>query len=118
MARIIGRKGCTWCGFESAHVKQTEGKHPYHHCPGCGMQTIAKNGHQAALILANVRPEPDYTNPPGPPVPPVAADPIVVPGVVVKAGVKQEAKPPKAAVEVAPPPKGGGLWGQLMGANQ
>lgn len=112
MARIIGRKDCPWCGFQSAHVKQTEGKHPYHHCPECGVMTHAKNGAQAKLIAGNMRPEPDYTAHAGPPVPPATDDPIIVPGVVVRSGIKQEAKPKQA-----PPPAAGGagLWTQLMG---
>jgi hypothetical protein len=120
MAKIIGRKGCPHCGFESAHVKQSEGKHPYHHCPECGIMTTARNGQQARLITANMRPEPDYTSPEygGPagkpaagevPTPPAAADPIIVPGVVVKNGIKKPAKDP------APVPAGGnGLWSQLV----
>jgi hypothetical protein len=123
MARIIGRKACPWCGFESAHVKQNEGKLPFHHCPDCGTMTQARNGSQAKHITSNMRPEPDYKAGEyaaasqavagGPPVPPVAADPIVVPGVVVRSGVKQPDKAPKAAP--AAPAGGNGIWSQLMG---
>lgn len=56
-ATIKGRKGCPFCGFGSAHVKQTEGKHPYLHCPECGVMTHAKSGAQARLIVAGMRPE-------------------------------------------------------------
>lgn len=56
-ATIKGRKGCPFCGFGAAHVKQTEGKHPYLHCPECGVMTHAKSGAQARLIVAGMRPE-------------------------------------------------------------
>lgn len=56
-ATIIGRKACGFCGFGAAHVKQTEGKHPYLHCPECGVMTHAKSGAQARLIVAGMRPE-------------------------------------------------------------
>lgn len=132
MARIIGRKDCPWCGFQSAHVKQSEGKRAYHHCPECGTMTTARNGAQERLICTNMRPEPDYTKQPEPhpaaqaahvdqadqasqqPRPPATDDPIVVPGVIVKAGVKV------AAAKTTPPvlPKGGnGLWSQLVGGG-
>jgi hypothetical protein len=123
MARIIGRKGCPWCGFASAHIKQNEGKHPYHHCPECGTMTPARNGAQARHICADMRPEPDYkagdyaaasqavAQAQAMPEPPRAADPIIVPGVVVKSGRKTD----KPAATTPPPAGGGGLWGQLMG---
>ncbi|WP_290904432.1 hypothetical protein [Aquabacterium sp.] len=127
MARIIGRKDCPWCGFQSAHVKQNEGKLPYHHCPECGTMTPARNGEQARHICRNMRPEPDYqaqaqaaqdlaTQPQAqakasPPVPPHTDDPIIVPGVIVKSGVKV------APAKTTPPPVrpgGNGLWSQLV----
>ena len=124
MARIIGRKACPWCKFPSAHIKQNTGKLPYHHCPECGTMTPARNGQQAKHITADMRPEPDYTTGEyaaaskavaGPPVPPPTNDPIIVTGVVVKAGVKTTKAP---AETPAPPPAGGGLWSQLMGGKQ
>lgn len=123
MARIIGRKDCPWCGFQSAHIKQTEGKLPYHHCPDCGMMTTARNGSQAKHLCGNMRPEPDYQaqaqaaqGMPAqasaePPKPPHTDDPIIVPGVVVKSGVKV------APAKTTPPPipaGGNGLWSQLV----
>lgn len=117
--RIIGRKACPWCKFPSAHVKKSEGKLPYHHCPECGCMTPARNGQQARHITSDMRPEPDYTAGEyaaasqavaGPPVPPPTDDPIVVTGVVVKAGVKT-AQAPKADPVI--PAGGNGLWAQL-----
>jgi predicted RNA-binding Zn-ribbon protein involved in translation (DUF1610 family) len=125
MASIIGRKACPWCGFESAHVKQNPDKLPFHHCPDCGTMTQARNGTQAKHITANMRTEPHYTSGAyeaasqavagGPPVPPVAADPIVVTGVVVRSGLKQTDKVPKAACTTTLPAGGNGIWSQLMG---
>lgn len=107
MARIIGRKACPWCGFQAAHIKQSDGKHPYHHCPDCGIMTHAKNGAQAKLIAVDLRHEPDYIN--QQPRPPETADPIIVKGVIPQAGPKAD--------ETPPPPKRAGLWDQLMGAQ-
>lgn len=78
MATIIGRKACPDCGFEHAHIKQTPGKLPYRHCPECGLMTHAKNGAQAQLIKAGMRPvgEPAPEPAPAPtPAPPAAAPP-------------------------------------------
>lgn len=125
MARILGRKGCPWCGFSSAHIKQNEGKLPYHHCPECGIMTPARNGVQARHICADMRPEPDYkagdyaaasqavAQAGALPEPPRAADPIIVPGVVVKSG-RKVAVIDKPGHTPAPPAGGAGLWGQLM----
>lgn len=56
---LIGRHKvpCLGCGFDAPHVKQNDGKHPYVHCPECGLTVSARNGKQAAGILAGVRPE-------------------------------------------------------------
>ena len=66
MATIIGRKACPDCGFGHAHIKQTEGKLPYRHCPGCGLMTHAKNLAQAELIKAGMRPVGEAAPPPEP----------------------------------------------------
>lgn len=100
---IIGRRACPWCGFAGAHVKRSEGKLPYHHCPQCGTMTHAKNGHQADLMLRGMRPEPGTV-----PEPPAADRPIVVP-----VGTAEAAKPAPAAP--ARPKRRAGLWEQLMG---
>lgn len=45
------------CGFESAHVKESE-KCIYHYCPACGMNgPHAKTEAQKATMRANMRPE-------------------------------------------------------------
>ncbi len=112
--KIIGRRGCPLCGFESAHIKQTEGKLPYQHCPGCGIQLITKNQHQASLLTANMRPEPNYTEQAQKaqafvatgaatdgPQPPAAAEPIVVrSGVPVVA--KTKTPPPDPVAQAKP----------------
>ncbi len=105
---IIGRRGCPWCGFEHSHVKQNEGKLPYHHCPECGMMTPAKNGAQAKLLKASMRPVGAATDGPQPPA---TDDPIIV---------KREAAPdPAPAAQASPAPelpkRPAGLWDQLMG---
>jgi hypothetical protein len=130
-AKIIGRRGCPWCGFESAHVKQSPGKNPYHHCPECGIMTHAKNGQQARLLVANMRAEPNYTEqaahaaqlhtkppaaePAAPgaatdgPQPPAAAAPIIVRG-----GVKMTQKPQAAAADPVPPVTKPASWASAL----
>lgn len=87
MATIVGRLACFLCGFAHAHVKRTEGKRPYVHCPECGIMSHAKSGHQERLMLERCKPEPGTL-----PEPPGADAPIIV-----RDGVKQAARP-------APPP--------------
>lgn len=52
---IIGRTGCPECGFENAHVKQSE-KCLFRYCPECGTQTFAKTARQRELMQAKSRP--------------------------------------------------------------
>src|SRR5438105_1643355 len=95
---IIGRRECPWCGFEHAHVKQNEGKLPYHHCPDCGTMTPAKNGLQAKLLTKDMKPIAG-----GPvPQPPATDDPIVVPPEMAAKAAAAAAAP--AAAPAAPKP--------------
>lgn len=91
-ARLLGRTACPECGFEAAHVRQNEGKHPYRYCPECGSNYATRNSRQAADLMAKVRPEKGADQPP--------ADP-------------PEAVPAPAAAP-AEPPKKVGLWEHLM----
>jgi hypothetical protein len=107
---IIGRQKCPDCGFDHAHVKQSEGKRPYRHCPECGLMTHAKNGAQAKLLTANMRPLP------GGHVPqslPHTDDPIIFPGAAVAPAAPVAAAPEPAATPAAPK-KPAGLWDALM----
>jgi hypothetical protein len=97
---IIGRKACPDCGFEHAHIKQTDSKLPYRHCPECGMMTCAKNGAQAALLKKGMRTVAGEM-----PQPPATDNPIVVP---------KEDPPAAAPAPIAAPAKKVGLWDQLM----
>jgi hypothetical protein len=107
---IIGRRPCPWCGFEHAHVKQNEGKLPYHHCPECGTMTPAKNGLQARLLTKDMRPIAG-----GPLLePPKTDNPIIVPKEMA-----DKAKAAAAAPAPAPAPrKPAGLWDSLMGKSE
>lgn len=102
---IIGRRACPWCKFPHAHIKQGEGKLPYHHCPECGTMTVAKNGLQARLLKEGMGP---IDGMPPPPQPPATDSPIVV------RGVDHLVVPPAAAPAPAAPPRPAGLWDQLM----
>ena len=66
---IVGRFKCM-CGFESAHVKQSE-KCLYHYCPSCGMNgPHARTEAQKANMRKAMRPEgtPTETAKPAEPV--------------------------------------------------
>jgi len=106
--RIIGRKACPWCGFHGAHVKQSDGKNTYHHCPSCGLTTHAKNGLQSKLIEREMRPEPMYGTIPEPG--PECDQPITMPGVLDAI----KSAPPAAAPAPAAPKRPAGLWDTLM----
>lgn len=56
---LLGRHKtpCVCCGFEAVHIRSNEGKHPYLYCPTCGLTTPARNGMQAAGLMAGLRPE-------------------------------------------------------------
>lgn len=95
--RILGRRACHWCGFAHAHVRQTEGKQAYVYCPECGITTTARNGAQTTLLTKGMRPELGAVPPPEPPI---AADPIIVPGGAQHAKVQPQTA--EAAAPAAP----------------
>lgn len=101
-AKLLGRHKtpCLGCDFRAPHVKQKDGKHPYIHCPNCGLTIAARNGQQAAGILAGTRTElhelprrPDDINV----APPTAA--------AAPAAATPPASPAPAAVPAVPAPK-------------
>lgn len=107
---ILGRKACPDCGFGAAHIKRRGEKHPYRHCPSCGLMTQARSHEQAAHLLRGMRPE-------GQPLPPATDDPIVVPGLAAApAAPAAVAAPaaPAAARPAAAPARPAGLWDSLM----
>jgi hypothetical protein len=53
-SKMIGRAACPECGFESAHVKESE-KCLYRYCPECGSQHYAKSQRQRADLTAKTR---------------------------------------------------------------
>lgn len=53
-SRMIGRATCPECGFESAHVKESE-KCLYRYCPECGSQHYAKSQRQRADLTKKTR---------------------------------------------------------------
>ena len=107
--RIVGRIGCPWCGFEAAHVKQGDGKHPYHHCPECGMLATCRNGMQAANMRARMRPvDAAPATPADAPAIQRRGDDIVMPP-AAPAAPAAPADPPK-------PARRGSPWAPLLGA--
>lgn len=51
---MIGRAACPECGFESAHVKQSE-RCIYRWCPECGAQHYARTERQRADLMKKTR---------------------------------------------------------------
>jgi hypothetical protein len=59
-SQMLGRCACPECGFESAHVKKTEGKETakaYRYCPECGAQYFPRSNRQENDLLAKMRTE-------------------------------------------------------------
>jgi hypothetical protein len=112
MATILGRMACFLCGFGAAHVKRSDGKRPYVHCPECGVMTHAKSGHQERLMLERSKPE--APAPGALPEPPATDRPIIV-----RDGVKvahSAARPAPAAP--AAPAKPASWVDQLLGSGK
>jgi predicted RNA-binding Zn-ribbon protein involved in translation (DUF1610 family) len=53
-SKIIGRTVCPECGFEGAHVKESE-KCLYRYCPECGSQHHARSERQRVDLEAKTR---------------------------------------------------------------
>lgn len=109
-AVIVGRKACPDCGFAHAHIKAREGKHPYRHCPSCGLLTQARSHEQAAHLMRGMRPEGSAA-----PQPPATNDPIHVPGGAAPAAAAAPTHGAASAGAPAAPAKPrAGLWDSLM----
>ena len=109
---IVGRLACPWCSCEAGHVKKNDGKHPYHHCPDCGLVTQAKSGAQAKLFTGRMRSD----GPGAVPEQPATVDPIIVRG-----GASGAAAIAPVATAPAPAPvpkKPAGFWDQLAGKTE
>lgn len=106
MMAILGRHKapCMSCGFDGVHIKCNDGKKPFFHCPNCGLMASAKNGQQAAGLLANMRAQ-KIDLPAKVPEPPKAENPIIVP---------PDAAPVAAAAAPAGPRKPAGLFDMIM----
>jgi hypothetical protein len=53
-SKMIGRATCPECGFQSAHVKESE-KCLYRYCPECGSQHYAKSVRQREDLMGKTR---------------------------------------------------------------
>ncbi len=80
-SKMIGRTACPECGFESAHVKESD-KCVYRYCPECQSQHHARTQRQRADLLAKTRmladpaPTPEHKPEPTPePIKPAPAPP-------------------------------------------
>lgn len=59
-SKMLGRCACPECGFQSAHVKITEGKETakaYRYCPECGAQYFPRSNRQEKDLLDKTRKE-------------------------------------------------------------
>lgn len=101
-SRIIGRAECPECGFESAHVKESE-KCLYRYCPECGINgPHARTDRQRRNMLANTRLiEPSAEPNPSPTAP--KAEPKASPS-------PTEPTPTGSATTTEPPKKRRGLF--------
>ena len=54
-SRMVGRAECPECGFQSAHVKESD-KCLYRYCPECGSQHHARTERQRANLTEKMRP--------------------------------------------------------------
>lgn len=102
---IIGRAPCPLkgggCDNDSAHVKQSAGKHPYVYCPACGCTLPARNGVQAGYLLRLMRP-------------PALAAPAPAPA--APAPAPAAAAPAAPAPAPAPEPKRRSSWAPVLEA--
>jgi hypothetical protein len=81
-SRLLGRAPCPECGFESAHVKESEPKRTlYRYCPGCGAQYFPRGETACERLRAAMRPEGQPLAPAPAPLPesPVAVAPPTAP---------------------------------------
>ncbi len=107
VARIIGRTPCPLGDNPAAHVRQSAGKLPYVYCPSCGCTLPARNGNQAALLLAITRPDKlaETAPPPNGAHTPADRRPD---DIVVKPPAPEPPKPARRA----------SLWAPLLGASK
>ena len=78
---MVGRTDCPECGFEAAHVKQSE-KCVYRYCPECQSQHHARTERQRADLMAKTRliePSPTPTGAAAAPTPTPTAEPEATP---------------------------------------
>lgn len=84
---VIGHVRCPWCASNKARVSVTKSGLSAVTCSTCHSQTFARSDYSDTKIRQAMTPVRQQ------PAPPVAADPIIVPGVVVEAK-KEEPAPP------------------------
>lgn len=81
-SKMIGRSTCPECGFQSAHVKESE-KCLYRYCPECGSQHYAKSQRQRTDLMGKTRvnatPTATATEPPAKAAPEAPVEPIATP---------------------------------------
>lgn len=80
-SRILGRASCPECGFESAHVKQSDKGTLYRYCPSCGAQYFPRGEAATERLRTAMRPEgtqalptEPVSLPPEPVAPPTGTD--------------------------------------------
>lgn len=108
---IIGRAKCPECGFESAHVKQSD-KCLYRYCPSCGINgPHARTEAQRENMRKGMRPVQAAPAAPAAPTPsPTEKNAVAAPSAAPT--------PPSPTGSGTPPapPKRRGLFGGLGGA--
>ncbi|HWH83471.1 MAG TPA: hypothetical protein VNU71_14665 [Burkholderiaceae bacterium] len=113
-SKIIGRAACPECGFDSAHIKESD-KCVYRYCPECGSQTHARTTRQKTNMLERMRPVADATATPTAPVAtvPTGTEPTATGSGAAAAPATPAFTPKPGTVKAAPPPvaKRRGLFG-------
>lgn len=106
-SQIIGRARCPECGFESAHVKQSD-KCLYRYCPSCGINgPHARTEAQRENMKRGMRP----VAPAGGLVPTPTPTPTAAPA-PAQAATPTEGSPTGSPAQApAAPPKRRGLFG-------
>lgn len=90
---VIGNVRCPWCSSDKARVSVTKSGLCAVTCSACHSQTFARSDYSDTKIRQAMTPVRQQ------PAPPVAADPIIVPGVVVEANEAKKEEPAPPVVE-------------------
>lgn len=102
---MIGTVRCPWCASDKAKVTVTKSGLCAVTCNACHSQTFARSDYSDTKIRQAMTPAQKQ------PAPPVAADPIIVQGVVPGVVVEAKKEEPAPPVVEKKPASGWDIWG-------